>query len=379
MLPKTLSASAGQVYEGCPARFSAEYDGDRARSVTGQAAGVGIVCHSALEAWVTCDHHVKPPPNAIEVMKDLYDAFYWTTFGDTKHYNEGLKLCQSWRARQDWSGRTVLSAERRDRFPLMTTAGPIPFVFVMDRMDRLDSDRYEVEVVDYKTVSVPITPDQLHDRIQARAYAVAAQIMHPEADRIWVSFDLLRFDQTVGTVFTREENRENWRYLAKLAQRIVDDNEPEERLNPECRWCVRKHECKQLLRHASAGGALSITDPIAAAEMRFELDNAKRGIEGRISDLDELLLGYCEREELLEFDAGAVNVEVTARRSRSVDAGRAAPVLGPEIMLRHTDLKISTVDALLKGTEITDEQKAALKALIRSSVGEPKVKVTAKK
>src|SRR5699024_4479079 len=112
----------------------------------------------------------------------------------------------------------------------------------------------EWEVVDYKTVRVPIQPDDLDTKIQARAYSLAIQIKHPEATKIKVTFDLLRHDP-VSIEFTRDDNIAFWKFLVAETQRIVDLDEADVRptLNPECGFCVKKYSCK-LLQANIAGG-----------------------------------------------------------------------------------------------------------------------------
>lgn len=383
MNPKNLSASSGEVYENCPARYEAEFDGTRARGVTGDPASIGTVCHAVLERWVKEGfYRTAKTGDPKDFMYGLYAVEYYKVFSDSRHFNSGLRLVSDWRSRQDWTGRTVLTVEKRDSFNLKTSQGDLPFVYVIDRLDRLDSQDLQIEVVDYKTVAVPVSADELKHKLQVRAYAVAAQILYPEAEKIWVTFDLLRHGYTVGTCFTKQENRDNFVYLRSLAQRIVDNKSPQETLNPDCRWCIRKHVCTALNSHLAVGGPLGIDDVAVAAVTRHWLENQKKGIEGRINDLDELLLQYMEREELLEFrpdPGGSLAVEVTARRTRVVDPERAAPILGPALMTKYAGLTMKAVDELLKGSEITTEQKAQLKALIRTHVGSPGISVKVKK
>lgn len=380
MNPKNLSATAGEVYENCPARYQAEFDGSRARGVTGDPASIGTVCHAVLERWVKNGSYRAHLSNPQEEMHLLYDAEYYKVFSDNRLFNVGLKLVQDWRARTDFTGRTVLTVEKRDSFILKTSLGDLPFVYVIDRLDKLDTEKLEIEVIDYKTVAVPVSADELKYKLQARAYAVAAQILYPEAERIWVTFDLLRHSHTVSTAFSKQENRDNFRYLRSLAQRIIDDDKHLEILNPDCRWCLRKHVCTALKSHVKAGGPLGITEPQSAAQARYRLDCQKKGIEGQINDLDEFLLQYMEKEDLLEYvPEPGMAVEITARRTRVIDPERAAPILGPAIMSRYAGLPMKSVDELLKGTELTPEQKAELKALIRTTVGSPSISVKVKK
>jgi len=180
MEPKSLSASSSAVFELCPARFKAE-NLNRSPDIDNDAASLGTACHEVCELWVADGHYLlNLAQSDIErIIGELYEAAYWKVMADRERYDEGLALCMKWVERQDWTGRTVLTTEVKKYFEVPTSIGPIPFNYIMDRMDRMDDG--DIEVVDYKTVMAPVQPDDLKKRIQPRAYALAAQIEHPDA------------------------------------------------------------------------------------------------------------------------------------------------------------------------------------------------------
>ncbi len=384
MIPRSLSASSALVFESCPARWRAEYQ-ERAPQPSGDAASLGTACHGALERWVTEGWYQEFPDGeeavaggeGLMVMDRLFEEEYRRIFSHDDRLDEGRELCSKWLLRQDWEGREVISAEVKQSFDLKTSVGPIPFNYIWDRCDRLKNG--DIEVVDYKTLSAPLQPDHLKRRIQARAYALAAQIAFPDARRIWVTFDMLRYDP-VGVVFDRDENIATWQYLRALAERIITSEGVEEHLNAECRYCVRRHECETLNRHAAAGGHLAIDDPDKAAERRLHLESAKKAIEQMLGELDEVILSYCEHNELLGFSTGSVKVEITARRTRTVDSAQVARVIGPELVAANAKFGVTALDQLVKAknSPLSDEQKSELRQLVRLQFGEPSVKVKPK-
>lgn len=374
MIPKTLSATSIQAYEECPKRFEAEYL-LRAPSPGGSAASLGTACHETIEPWVADGHYKKGYADEWSVMKALYDQAYWAVFSDPSRYDEGVNMLKGWLARQDWSGREVLSTEEKKNFVIKTSVGDIPLNYIMDRKDRLDNG--DIEVVDYKTLSLPLSPEQLKHKIQARVYALAAQLEHPEAERIWVTFDMLRYD-AVGIVFTKEENRATWKYLHALAERIIADAEPREQLGTGCRFCVRRLSCDALTRHSAVGGSLSMSDPAAAAERRYALAAAKSAIEQSIKDLDEFITDHCRANELLGYEAGDYAVRLTVSGRRQADSSVIAGIIGPDLTARYGDIKVSAIDNILKSDDLTDEQKSMVRQSIRKVFGEPTVKIDKK-
>jgi hypothetical protein len=395
--PKSLSATSGQVYETCPSRWKAEYL-DRAPQPSGSAASLGTACHGTLERLVA-DGYPQDWSLAVDAVERLYEVEYRKVFADNERYDEGLELCKKWVARQDWTGRTVLTTEVKKNFEIPTSIGPLTFNYIMDRCDRVEAnswmadgseDEVVIEVIDYKTVGLPVQPDDLKKKLQARAYGLAAQIEHPEATRVWVTFDLLRYD-AVGCVFTKAENAATWHYLKALAQRIVDDEPdpanpdaiwPAEQLNAECRYCIRNHVCTTLNKHVAAGGVLGITDPHEAADRRAQLAYAKQAFEAMIAELDAPILAYCEAEGINGFATDDTVVEIGAKSTRSIDPQMAARVVGPDVLVNVAGAKptMKAIDELLraKDTTLTDEQKSQLRQLINRSFGNPYVQTKPK-
>jgi hypothetical protein len=374
--PKSLSASSALVFESCPARWTAEYY-LRGRGLSGSAADLGTAAHLALEWWVQYGHHTDPH-STVKTLLDLWKKAYDTYFpGDSSRYEEGAEMMVRWYERSHPLPHEVISTEEKQTFMLPTSVGEIPFNYIWDRCDRISPT--EIEVVDYKSVSMPVQPEGLKDKIQARCYGLAAQLAHPEAERIWVTFDLLRFDP-VGIVFTKEENRETWKYLRDLAERIIatDGNNAPERLNPECRWCIRKQVCGTLQKHSNVGGVLSITDPAEAAEKRLSLESLKGGIDAAIRELDEMILDHMEREELFEFETDNAVVKATTSRRRDVDSTMVGRIIGEELIAKYGSIGVGAIDKMIKAGEVTDAQADEIKKIIRYKHSSPSVKVAPK-
>lgn len=376
MIPRTLSASSLLVAESCLARWGAEYF-HRASQPGGAAANVGTSVHYALELYVKAVVIDKTHEPSLQLIKDLYKMGYMATFDtaniSTPEYEDGLELTIKWWKRTSFDGFEVISAELKSTFDVQTSAGPIPFNYIWDRCDRLDEDT--VRVVDYKTIRVPINVQGLKEKIQPRCYGLAAQIQFPEAKKIWVQFDLLRHDP-VGVVFTREDNIATWNFLKGAAERLIaaDEENLPEKLNPDCRYCVRKHSCLALKKNVLAGGVFGITAE-QAVDRRAEIDYAMKAFSMMAEELDTIILQQAEESMSLEWTTEKTKVKIGAQRRRNIDSERAARIVGPEIMSTYGKINLGDIDALLKGDQLTEDQKLQLKDLIYKTTGSPNVKV----
>jgi hypothetical protein len=378
------------------ARWKAEYF-DRSRGFGGSAAMVGTSCHYALEKFVEWVYLTKEGKwSDVKQLELFYMRGFMETFGhgdfQCDEYKDGWELVLKWWKRTDLSDAAeIISVENKQNFPvpvIMPGTGEkfdIPCTYIMDRMDVLvydaNGDEEVVRVVDYKTIRIPLDSDELKQKVQAKVYALMAKIKYPKARRIWVVFDLLRHE-SVGVAFDHADCVEIWEWLKREAQRIVDtpENNPPESLNDECRFCVRKATCKTLLANVQHGGIFSL-DPLAIAQLKLELEQRIKGLQGLVSECEGQLLAEASARDELEWNAGPVDVEITASRRRNVtDPELLNKILGPDLVAQYGKIGVTEIDSLLKTPGLlTDDQKAEIKELVKWKYGDLKAKVKVSK
>lgn len=388
----SLSATSLQVWQSCPARWKAQYAKGRPGELSGLAADLGSGVHAVLERYVDLRYLKRTTMTDTEAMGFLFgeweqqkDALGIT---DPTMVRDGWEMIERWYARTTpvlgEGHRTVLSVEQKTEFPIKTPKGERPFRYIWDRCDRIDKydpetgeiTGFDVEVTDYKTIRARLNPGDLKEKIQARAYGVAAQIAYPEAERVWITFDLLRHDP-VGIVFSRDENLAAWRWIKEKAKEIAGthpDDAPE-RINSECKWCIRKAACKALRSNADAGGIVGLSDPVEAARMRATLDNQLGGLKTLIADLDKVILEDAEANGWEELEADDLTITTRGRRTRVVEPSVAASVLGPELFARWGTMTVTALDKLLKTDDLTPDERERLNAAIGYKVSDPSVRV----
>ncbi len=382
MIPKSLSASSLQVFTLCPSRWQTEYL-NRTPTPDNDAAMLGTSCHGACEMWVEKCYIEKIMEPKLQLLLDFYQMSFIMTFGtaDTESdlYKDGVEMLTKWFKRTSFDGFEIISVEKKKNFEVpymyLGEKRTVPYNYVMDRMDRLSDG--SIRVVDYKSIRVPVNDEQLRKKVQARSYGLAAQIEYPDAPRIFVEFDMFRHDP-VGVVFTREDNAATWRYLKAEAQRIVDtpNTDAPEVLNSECGYCPRKAHCETLQKNIAGQGIFSVT-PEQAVEMKYRLQSQVKGLERLLDEVDDLLLAEAVQRDELEWDTPFGHVEIKASRRRQAQTTAIADIIGADLMKKYGGLTMGNLDSMLKGTELTDEQKQAVKACISwSTSSDPKPKIT---
>lgn len=350
----------------------------------GSAANLGTVCHAAMERWVTENHYKRWPkggPEAETKMAVIVEQEYWKLFSDKARLSEAMKLTLDWLARQDWTGRTVVSAEKKLNFPIPTSIGDIPFNYIIDRLDIMD-DGETVEVVDYKSVMAPVPPSEMHHRIQCRGYAAATWLLYPDAKRIWVTFDLLRHTP-VSVAYTPEECRETIEYLRQLAERILADEDAPETINDKCRWCARKWDCGEIKNYVER-----TADPLLFGEIgdlaanRAKLKTAVSVMTTMLEDVDRILVEHLSTSGEVtaqEKDStGAVwSLGMASRRMRKPPTLKAlAKVIGPGPAIEIAGSpSLKAVEGVINDPAYTEEQRQDVRRLIGTYSTSPSMTV----
>lgn len=388
LIPKSLSASSLHVAKLCLARWEAEIYSKGSRE-TNTAAGLGTSVHGSLEDYVTLVYLKQERERSLKLLLDLFDLNYLKVFGgldkSAVEYKDGVTMLTNWfnRGDLDIEGRTVISCESKTNFPIKAKASAgtyeVPFNYIWDRFDK--TGEHEYTVVDYKSNRWNINPDELRKKIQARAYGLAAQIAYPDAERVWVEFDMLRFNEPpIGVVFSRDDNIETYREFQAIMRRILDtpEGESEETLNTECLFCIRKVSCAAVQSNISVGGIMSVPTFADKVDLRAQLDYQRKAVDAALKELDSWMLAEAKEGDFIEANGNAYKFGVGVSYRRSVDPERAQQILGPDLWHKYgsTSITMDTIDNLLKGSELDPTQKSQLKAIIYRKSGEPKVRTS---
>lgn len=379
MEPKSISATALQVWDTCPARYGAETI-NRTPMTNNVYADLGTVIHTTAEEYVQLVYLDQDDSPSLDLLLKMYERAYTHLIGppEGESYKDGVGMLKNWFPRTaDLSERDILSLEQKRFFEVPTSIGPLPLNYIFDRMDRLPDG--SIEVVDYKSIRARLGPQDLKKKIQARIYGVAAQIMYPDAPRVWVTFDLFRYDP-VGIVFTREENLATWRWIKMKAQEIVDadENNLPEVVNNDCRFCIRKGECESLRANTDAGGIIALADPLIAGRQRAKIDFQMKALQAAIDELDAFILKQAEADDVEEYvdEEAGITVSIGARRTRMLrDTEEALALIGPDLAKKYGGMTMTSLDKLLKDEPIDPALEAQLRRLIGYKSGNPTVRV----
>ena len=376
MEPTSVSASSLAAWEECPAMYKASYI-DRVPQVgKSPAADVGSVCHYALEHFVNRVYIKKTATwddkqLLDDLVKDGFKRIFNSAQYNSPEFKDAQKLVDDWYARTDLTHGTVLSVEKKVKWPLPATTGEIPLTYIIDRLDVvfLPDGTVEIHVVDYKSQRVPIGFDDLENKLQAQIYALAVFLEYGKQytiKSVWVHLDFLRHS-VVGIEFTREQAIETWYWLLEQVDIIrgMDPERAPEVLGAGCAYCPVKAGCASLRKHQDTGGVIGTTDLELIAKHRIEADAQMKALKNLIGEYDLAASALMQNTETARANVGDYVVEFgVGRGMRVIDASRAATILGPEIMASVASLNIGEVDKLFEAGILTEQQKQEIQSII---------------
>ena len=385
----SISATALEVAEKCLVRYEAEKVKRAPQTGSKTPANKGSACHGALEDHVRKVYIEKDPTyeNTLKNLLKLLDKYFEEIFGNLDKKSEDYKDCKEmltkWFKRTDLSGLKVLSVEEHYVIEVPTSQGIKKFNYIWDRCDEFYEDgKLIIRVVDYKSWRKNLQPNDLHHKIQTRMYAMAASMKFKDRnpDEIWVQLDQLRWGNPESK-FSVEENRETWKWMKKLVEKIIatDPSTLRPTLNDECGFCVLKTTCPELRKNAQAGGVWALMDDDQLARAQYELISAQNGAKYALEEIETIMSARMKNEDVLEWDTENFEVKFTSgRATRSINPRDVARIVGDDIFRTITKVNITTIDDLMKTGELTDEQCAALKAAMTRDIGASKPKATPK-
>lgn len=392
-----VSASSLQTLEECPAKYKALYVDYIPQGGGNTPANEGTALHYALEKFVeeTC---IKKTHDWSDVarLKELYTEGWKSSFGtnlvNKEIAKEAFKILKQWHDRHDFTDIEVLSVESKEFMPIKDRSGNpygIDLTYIFDRCDFYtdpNTGLKTLKVVDYKSVRMRWTHDEVSKKIQPLIYAMAAltkyQNLNP--DSIWVEIDLLRFNETIGVRFTREDCIRTYRYLQDTIQDLlnIDPDKVPYTIGPGCRYCPIKITCPSLIKNANSGGTLGNivnTDIKDVVKTREELKARLDALSSLIGDLDDQIFEYAKENDSSSFNSGDFDVKLTSVGKRAIsDMEVVAKILGPQIMEREGRINVTDIDRLAKNGEITEDQVKKIQPFMEKKYGSPSVKISRK-
>ncbi|MEM9566607.1 MAG: PD-(D/E)XK nuclease family protein [Actinomycetota bacterium] len=275
-LPQYLSPSSAAAFEGCPRRWRFKYV-DRLPEPSGQAALVGSFAHRVLELLCELPNDERTLDAAKRLARDAWPEFeldedYVSLALDDDdarafRWQSWLAVAGLWEL-EDPAAVDVVSTEQK----VQTDLGPVPFVGIVDRVDRRDG---RLVVSDYKSGTLPGSRWRADKIQQVMLYAAA---LHSSTGELPDRARLLYLGQRILDIRVTERRVEDAiEHLSGTWVRIGeactgDTFEP--RTTVLCGWCPFLDRCPEgrgEIERRHRAGTLPAHAP-AAVDLDIEVD-----------------------------------------------------------------------------------------------------------
>lgn len=371
MKPTSLSASSLQVAEKCLKRFEVEYI-DRVRGGGNDAARLGTACHAALEDYTRrCILGGYDSERTWDTLRGYYEGAFADELGPVAAkqdvFDDGLTMLEGWFERNEdpslggnrlFDRVKVVSAESKEEFQIPSSIGPIPFRFIMDRVD-LDHVYGEHIAYDYKTVRFPLSTEEMRNKLQFRVYAMVMQMKYPGQSHYWVYADNLRHDAPTGVAFTPEDNQATWEYLLALTERIVAAENPQPTLNSECIFCPVREQCPEVQKSITVGDLTSMTTE-ARVDLFAQLTYQKKAVDAAVDRVSKFLSEEAINGNLRSLESETYALEFgRSRRREVVNPRELEQQVGSEVFNRYggPSITVGQLDKMKNDPDLSDEAK----------------------
>jgi RecB family exonuclease len=242
---KSLSYSAIQLFNECPAKFAKIYLDKDPRPVV-EATIEGSLVHDVLEEW----------------MKDRTKCFKKIAKEVTLTKSDKYSDLLSYRVmtHDQFAGAIELLTEfsKRDDLNVKTVHYEFPFNVVLPngipvagRIDRIDDEGEYYNLVDYKTTKLFVYKNDVDVSLQGAMYVLVCKMLFP-SKKFKFTIDPLRFkpittefsDQFLNSMLDYIEIK--WNEIAKL-----DAKKAEYRINRYCGYCQYRDVCPAIKKMAT--------------------------------------------------------------------------------------------------------------------------------
>lgn len=367
----SLSASSISSYLGCPKRFLAE----QVRVRPGSAPGdFGTAVHTSLE-WLLKICTENPSLYTAETAREIWTTVHNKTLGyESDYFDTGTEMMDRFVATRPLPAK-MLSQEVKEAFFVTTEDGSeVRINYIIDMVEEPEPGK--IKVVDWKTQWAWVSPAGMRSLIQPILYAAAARRKYGVGE-VEVEYVLLRHEpMDVSVTFDSYQMDTFERFLADIAQQILDDTDAREKLNDKCNFCLRKAVCGTLAKAIDLEWTPTL--PLETlVERREQAIAAEKASKQLVNEIDEVLLAHLRTNNVPQDDIGEFTVSASARRTGAYDPVVVYEILGPSA-LPYMKVGKTALDKEVKrrrGGIIPPEQRDALVESINYTYGEPTVKV----
>jgi len=244
------SHSRLQTFEQCPYKYKLKYvDKIPVEYRKTVEAFVGEIVHKVLEILFRRILETNQILSKGELLK-IYDLLWDESWDSDILVNQPERLPV-----YKYVGAKMISEYYTRNYPfndLKTIA-----VETEEKIELIDGNRYHIKidrlakdvknnfyVIDYKTNNSMKSPEEADKDRQLAMYSIWVLRNFPEANLIYLRWEMLKHNESVFSVRTKEQLKKLEEFVVRLIKDIESTTEFIPRPSYLCKWCVYKNICE---------------------------------------------------------------------------------------------------------------------------------------
>jgi len=322
-----VSFSMLDAWGNCPYRASKLYTTQI--SIDTDALALGTMIHTLLYEYYE--------PSNMKTLREMFEEL-WEKYGiwNLHIYDDAVSMIMNYEKNHKETGEIIA---REKRFEIDTGAG-IPIVGVIDRIDYIESNPcYNYEIIDYKTGAFKKNQADVDRDLQLSIYDWAFHKMYeqgmfpdyPEIVDTKLSLLYLRYDK-VSTFRTEEDREFIDRMILATTKQILEEDNPQPRLNQFCPYCFVKYECPAYLEYAQTFPNINRIQEMTDEELLKEAKEAQmkqKIIEDYRNALLDEIRNRLEMRDMSTMHTPLYVAKTYSRAYKDYDMAKVKKILKP--------------------------------------------------
>lgn len=353
-----LNYSSISTYQTCPLQYKLQFI-DKLPRKPSYALSFGDSLHRIIEYFYSVPY---PKPYSLEQLLSRLKKV-WRSDGyasrseEEAHFNHAVQVLTIFYQSNVSNFQLPVALEHRFALNLgsYTLSGKI------DKMDKLKSGGFEI--IDFKTNRRLPPLDKVKEDLQLSIYHLAAQhIWGIEPEKLTLYF--LLPNQKISTTRSLKQIEETINIINSVAEDITAERfEPRE--NNLCPWCDYQYHCPlhrhRYLREEAQTLKTTAEDIEKIIDEYTKLKRQEKELSGKISELQQSIHRYCEKNNLSRLYSDRAMISRTARERYIYDLNSLREILEP-LSLWEKVIKVDSksLKELLEKGDLSEEIKRAI-------------------
>ena len=322
------SYSALDTFLTCPRKYKYSQI-DRIKTPKSKEQFFGTLLHSTLKIVHTPGILSPTLEQALDFYSKNWNAEVFADETEERAaFAQGVAMLQDYYKKNDPAKTNIIDLESRFQVEIGENAEKHIVSGIIDRIDKTE-DGYEI--IDYKTTRKLPSQEKVDNDLQLSIYLAGFLKRYPKEkenlDKIKVSLYYLKHGVKLSSRRTLDQVKQSEELMLDLIDQI-SRSKFEPTISGLCDWCGYQNICPMWKHKFKEKGQKDI-DTAKIIEEYISLKDEVKSKTDRIGELQEILSGYMDQENIDQVFSDAGRILRTLRKTYKYDKEKLRAILEP--------------------------------------------------